>query len=177
MAEQLYEHPDAPQRPTPVSWAGWSNGLLAVALTAVLTVTGWLALSGPDDEVDRAAVTEAAGKVLKDAFSYSYRTLDVDLTAATAGMTKSLATEYRSTYEKVTIPLATSNKAVVEAVVQGIGVAEVRSDGSVIVLAYLDQLKVENSATAKDTSVTPSKLRVVLVQEGSRWLVNELQPF
>lgn len=160
------------------------SGRLA-ALAAVLVVTVGLAavalllLQRSRDAAEVASyyrpssapltAAREAGRLL---FSYDHRTLDADFGAAKALTTGTFAKEYAQTTQSVVRPVATENKAVVEAsaVAQALASAE---QGRVVALVFVNQ--VTTSTKVRGEKVDQSRVRMTLVERGDRWLVSKVE--
>lgn len=115
------------------------------------------------------AAARDAGRLL---FSYDYRTIDADFSAARALTTGTFRKEYAQTTQSVVRPVAVENKAVVVAspVSQALSRA---TPGQVVALVFVNQ--VTTSTKVQGQKVDQSRVRMTLVQRGDRWLVSKVE--
>jgi Mce-associated membrane protein len=159
---------------------GGRRGLLApaVALVVALAVLGTvlgltLRGGGAQAGADRAA-TSAAKLGLEQILSYNYKTFDTQAAAAQNALTGSFKGEFASAMQKQIKPLATKNQTVVQAKVSEVGVIK-GSEGSVTVLAFVNQAKVGSEST--QPTLDQNRVIATLTKVGERWLISDLQAF
>ena len=147
--------------------------LLLAALVAVLAVkdrdaSRVAALRRQDGPALTAA--REAGRLL---FSYDYRKLDADFTAARGLTTGDFTKEYQDFTDKVVTPVAKENEVVVAATVGQAGTTGATTPDQVVALVFVDQ--VTTSKVAQDEAVDRSRVRMTLVERDGRWLVSKVE--
>ncbi|RYE79585.1 MAG: hypothetical protein EOO74_03485 [Myxococcales bacterium] len=148
----------------------------AIALAIILTLQ-----SRERDASDRAA-TEAlavAQTSLKSVLSYDYRHLDQDRERATTLLTPALAKEFDKTYDELlaegkgdTEGAAVQTKTVVTSDTVGAAVMDASPD-EVTILAFVNQTSTHDGESPRSFA---NRVRVVLLEQDGKWLINELDP-
>jgi hypothetical protein len=122
---------------------------------------------------------EAVVESLPVALGYDFRRLDEGLDDATSLMTRSFARRFTTSFDDSARPLARRERAVVEAPVRATGVVRTDDDGTVVALAYVDQVLVRGtSLEADEDSRVLSRYRVLvwLEEQDGTWLIANLSP-
>lgn len=150
--------------------------VLAVVLATVLTLQ-----ARERDAAERAGVEAqaVAATSLESVLSYDYRRLEADRDRAVALMAPKLRKEFEKTYDELLATdkngkpgAAVQTKTVVTAKTVGTAVMDAEPD-EVTVLAFVNQSSVHGNKAAKNFA---NRVRVVLVQQDDRWLIEELDP-
>lgn len=188
-----------PTDQAPVRWSRRRRIITAVlAVLVVAAATGtWYLASRPEpadiqpavakdgaytpgslpSDTAAAAVRAAVDKV-PEVLSYDYRTLDENLSDATAGMTPTFADTFTATFNKVVEPMATKNKAVTKALVRGAGLAKLSDDESTATcVLFVDQLLVTSKGAAKQPHVGKERVTATLKNVDGTWLLDDIDPF
>jgi Mce-associated membrane protein len=126
-------------------------------------------LAGPN----AVAAEAAAAREVRATLTYSYKTLKADYAAAEAGLTPQFRVSYLSTTAASVTPLATKTQAVSNAAVTAGGVS-VATATNATVLLFVDQT-VTNNLLAHPR-LDRSRIRVSMVKQGGKWLVDNLKP-
>ena len=151
----------------------WIVLAVAVALALAAAVTfGVLAAKESSKAHDRAAALAAAKQRVPVLLSYSYRTLDEDLTRSKDQTTGQFKKDYSKLLDDAVRAAATQKKISTKADLTGAGV--VSSSGSkVTVLVFLTQ-----TTTAPDSSpsVNTSRVEVDMRRVGGTWKIVGLTP-
>lgn len=125
-----------------------------------------------------AAAVRAAVDKVPGVLSYDYRTLDEDLSDATANMTPKFTETFTDTFDEVVKPMATENKAVTKALVRGAGLAELSDDEpTATCVLFVDQLLVTSKGKATQPHVGKERVTVVLKNVDGSWLLDGIEPF
>jgi Mce-associated membrane protein len=150
----------------------WLRLSLATLLVAAVAVGGVLLVQQRqhDERVRAAQEALAAARTAAVAvLSYDYQHLDGDFAAALALTAQPFSGEYQRTTAKAVRPVATKNKAVVEATVSAAGVVRAATD-RVTVLAFVNQTT--RSSRLQRPQVDASRVELTMVRAGGgRWLL------
>lgn len=150
--------------------------VVAVAFGAVFGIRGlieWHDDAGVVDAHEKAATTAAsAGETI---FTYQYNQLDDHLKDAKALMTPSFAKKFESIAPALQ-DLAPQRKIQVKATVRNAAAVECgnqcRSDRATI-LVFIDQARVADGA--EEPTVFGNRIELMMVEQGGRWLVNDIK--
>ncbi|MGV9301730.1 hypothetical protein ACWDLG_00005 [Nonomuraea sp. NPDC003727] len=155
--------------------------VMAAMLAAAVTFLGWVSLRmhGELSELreGRAAGEQAlaaARALAPDLLSYNYRTIEDDLTRAQALTTGELAGRYQELRRSL-VPRATEQRTVQEVSVAGAAVQDATPDRvSVLLFVNMGTTKQAQSDAEPRQQVIQNRVRLVMVKDGSRWLVGDL---
>jgi Mce-associated membrane protein len=121
----------------------------------------------------RASAEDASKMLVPHVLSYSYQTLDADVTTATDAATGNFKQNLQALMTQVVKPSATNDNVVTKATVTHTSVVEAQPD-EVILLVLLSQES--TSRTQTTPVVSSSSARVQLHRVNGQWLVSDLQP-
>lgn len=173
-------------------------GMLLVLIVAAAALTGYLATrpapadthpsvakdgaytpgSIPTD--DGSAAVSAAARALPKALSYDYRTLDKGLTDAKPHMTRQFANTFQTTFDKTAKPMATTQRAVTNALVRGAGLTKLIDTDHAECLVYVDQILVSSETMKnnnKPAKISQNRIAVDMRREDGQWRINNISPF
>jgi Mce-associated membrane protein len=125
-------------------------------------------VAGARDDALAAATTGVAAVL-----SYDYRTLAHDFTTAEALLTPKFRKQYVTTTGRAVQPLAAKYHAVSTADVTAAGVVQA-SASRAVVLVLVNQTVTNTQLAAP--RLDRSRIDVVLVKRGGRWLIDRLNP-
>lgn len=149
----------------------------AAALTLALAVTiAYLWFVKPSDHGQgslRSQVTATARQRVPLILSYSYRTIDADITRAGQQLTGDFKSKYSDLLTSQVKPGATSGQVTTKATVVGVGVVSA-SRTKAVLLAFLDLNTV--SGKKQTPQLNGSRVEVTLSKVGNRWLISDLAP-
>ncbi|WP_040818034.1 h domain protein [Nocardia jiangxiensis] len=152
------------------------TAVAAVLLVAAVTVgvfTGIRFWNDRQAEQARSASVDAARHTVSAMFTYDFNNVDTQLPKAAEALTPSFKSDYLKLIDQAIAPGAKQKQLTVQATTQAAGV--VSADRShAVVLLYLNQV-----TTSKDSpqgTVTPSRVRVSLENDGGHWLVGQVTP-
>ncbi len=152
--------------------------LLLVAVAAVLGLGVWpigqVRDQGKVDQASRLAPASAE-RASAAILSYDYQSLDADEKAAERYMTPSYKKKYADTFNRLVRPNAAKLKAKVEAEVKASGVAHADA-GRVNVLLYVNQTTT-STANGGAPQLALNRVQLSMVQQGGRWLVNDITSY
>jgi len=151
--------------------------LAALSLLTLLLLVGTLLLgwqvqttrAAETARVDSLATSRDAARAL---FSYDYRSLDKDFTAALALTTGQFRDEYQKTTKDVVTPVATQYQAVVQAQVVEAAVVQASRDTSTI-LVFINQAT--TSTRVQGQKIDQSRVRMQLRRINGSWLVDRVE--
>lgn len=152
--------------------------LLLVAVAAVLGLGVWdIGQVRDQDKVDQASrlAPASAERASAAILSYDYQSLDADEKAAERYMTPSYKKKYADTFNRLVRPNAAKLKAKVEAEVKASGVAHADA-GRVNVLLYVNQTTT-STANGGAPQLALNRVQLSMVQQGGRWLVNDITSY
>ena len=160
---------------------GRGVALAAVAVAAVVAVlAAALGAVATMRASHRHAVDDAATAALGAAttgvvtvLSYDYRHLNQDFSRAEALLTPTFRKRYDQTTARAVRLLAAKYHAISSATVSAAGGVEASTDRAVV-LAFVDQT-VTNTQLAQPR-LDRSRIKITLVHEGGRWLIDNLVP-
>jgi Mce-associated membrane protein len=145
--------------------------VLAVLVAGVGAGCGLLAAKASSDaaaQADRAAAAAAAKSEIQEILTYSYKTIDADMSRASADTTGQFKGEYAVLANQTIGPQAKQQQTVNKAVVPV--TAAVNSSGDqVTVLVFVDE-STTNKVRPK-AQVSGSQLLVTMQKVNGRWLV------
>ncbi len=155
----------------------WRIVSAALALLLVGAVVGcvvlWRDRTDLEDLQDRvaaeAAATEEAERIVVAWLTYDYRSFDEDVVEAESYMTTEQAAEH-SDLMNLLRDSAVAQKTIVEAQLQGSGVARVNGDMAEI-LVMVNQL---TEKTGTEPFLLPVWATLRMVHEDGEWLVDEI---
>ena len=122
----------------------------------------------------REQALTAAKQAAHDVLSYDYRTLDADVARAKKETTGLFAQQYSQSAGQL-LSQAKQVRAIVQASVGLPGVVSA-TDDQVVVLVFVDQASVKQTAGQKTptTRIDQSRVRLTMTKVGDRWLVSAL---
>lgn len=155
----------------------------AVVIALLVLVLGLGAVSGVfwydahalrvDEEAGREAMA-AARRVAPDLLSYDYRTVEQDLARATEHTTGELAKHYKE-LSATLVAKAKAEKTVQTAAVADAGVERAEGDRvEVLLFVNTGTVKEIPGKAEPQQQVSQNRARLVMIRQGSRWLVAEL---
>jgi Mce-associated membrane protein len=124
------------------------------------------------DQARRDAVAAATGGAAV-VLSYDYRHLQRDFARAEAVITPRFRTKYDATTAKAVEPLAVKYKVVTTAQVAAAGSVTNSADRATV-LVFVDQTSTNSQLSAP--RLDRSRITVVLLRTGGRWLIDDLKP-
>jgi Mce-associated membrane protein len=147
--------------------------VLVVAAAAMLALTTARVSQRRTATSDRLAALATAVSAVPTVLSYNYKHLAADFAAAEANLTPAFRKTYVKTTADAVQPLAAKYHAISSAQVTSGGVVS-QHGGSVEVLVFVAQ-QVTNTQLAAPR-LDRSRIDVVLVHHGGRWLIDKLTP-
>ncbi|MGV0848850.1 hypothetical protein [Mycolicibacterium phlei] len=179
-APTAVDTPAAPKKPGVLAWL--RRHLLALLLTVALLssagVAAWLyafQLSedlATDAAAQRVAI-EAATNGTARLLSYSPESLEQDFAAAKENLTGDFLNYYTQFTEQIVTPAAKQKQVKTSAAVVQAAVAEMNPD-SAVVLVFVNQTT--TSKENPDGAFAASAVKVGLVKQDGRWLINTFDP-
>jgi Mce-associated membrane protein len=149
---------------------------LGVVIAALVTTSALLlSQEHQSNEVNaaRASAQDASKTLVPHVLSYSYQTLDADVSTATGAATGNFKQNLQALMTQVVKPTATNDNVVTRATVTHSSVVEAQQD-EVVLLVLLSQES--TSRTQTTPVVSSSSARVQLHRVNGQWLVSDLQP-
>ena len=107
--------------------------------------------------------------------AYDYRSLPAGLSTSLSKLTPQFAGQFNRTFTTTIEPVATKNKAVVQALVRAAGVSTVSND-SVSCLIFLDETLVQSGGSTSP-QVSQDRIQVTMKRQGGHWLIDSITPF
>ncbi|PPJ25800.1 hypothetical protein [Nocardia nova] len=158
----------------------WRRRTMVAALLLV-TILGVVASSilfvrtqhARDRRADTIAVEQAAREGAESILSYQPATVDADLAKAKDMLTGDFRDYYTRFTGDVVAPASKQKKIATTATVQAVGAVTV-DDGKATVLIFVNQRT--TSADSPQPADSASSVRVGLVREGGRWLIDKFDP-
>jgi len=138
--------------------------VLLLAATVVLGAVAWQARRTAD--AGKAAVP-VARSYAKEILSYDYRHIDADIARAKKDATGSFRADYGDT-SKLVRPLSLQYHVIVVATVKAASVVSAGPD-KVVLLLFVDQKT--TSTRIAGPKIDQSRVRMILVRSGGKWLV------
>lgn len=151
---------------------------LTIALTLVIVVLlalsgflGWRFLERRQADSARAAAVDAGTRYATDLASYDFTNLAGNFTTVTANSTEKFAQQYKQVSDNLT-QLIVQMKATSKGAVTQLGVVESDADHAVLIL-FLDQTI--TNTNSPQPRVDRNRMRLNLVRNGDRWLIDDVQ--
>jgi Mce-associated membrane protein len=160
----------------------WPKGRAAVVTTFVVVIAALSAAgtvqylqrqNSADVNDSRSSAQDAVKTTVPRVLSYSYRTLDTDIAAATASTTGNFKQNIQALMSEMVSPSARQNEVVTKAAVSNAAVVDAKPD-EVVLLVTLSQES--TSKTQPTPAINSSSARVQLHRVDGQWLVADLQP-
>lgn len=148
--------------------------LAGLVVLALLAAAGGLVVADRQQQALSDARTAALAQAREHAetvLSYDHESLDGDFAAALAVSTGDFAKEYGRTSEAAVRPLATQTKATVTAEVVEAGLVEATRSRAVVLL-FVNQTTTSTRADGPQTDL--NRVRMTVVRDGGRWLVEQV---
>lgn len=159
-------HPTTPRR-RGAPW--WLFGLVAAVALAAVVVAALLLTRASDDELRDSALT-AAGRYTQSLTSYDARTLEEDVERVQRVSSPEFASEYERTITEVREQIVADQTVSVGTVVAA-GVERLEDDRAVVLVA-VDQAV---TAGGQPTRTEANRVRMTLVRQDGRWLVQDVE--
>ncbi|PPJ36531.1 twin-arginine translocation pathway signal [Nocardia nova] len=177
LRESPVSEPDSGTRPERGAW----RPRTIVAALLLVTIMGVVASSilfvrtqhARDRRADTVAVEQAAREGAVSILSYQPATVDADLAKAKDLLTGDFRDYYTKFTGDVVAPASKQKKIATTATVPAVGAVTV-GDGKATVLIFVNQRT--TSADSPQPADSASSVRVGLVYEGGRWLINKFDP-
>lgn len=125
------------------------------------------------DEQGRGEALKAAKKNLSEVLSYSFRTIDDDVSRAKEHLTGKFADDFSQFADKLIVPNAKSNQITTDVEVVANSSVDVQDD-RVVALLFVNQTT--NQKGAKEPRIDGSRIRLTMERIDDRWLISELTP-
>lgn len=145
--------------------------LVIVVLLALSGFLGWQFLERRQADSARAAAVDAGTKYATDLASYDFTNLAGNFTTVTANSTEKFAQQYKQVSDNLT-QLIVQMKATSKGAVTQLGVVESDADHAVLIL-FLDQTI--TNTNSPQPRVDRNRMRLNLVKNGDRWLIDDVQ--